>query len=63
MNKVVDKLIKHFGNQTKVAVFLQTKTQNVSYWHLHGDIPLRLLPKCAKELGVTLHDLRPDIYE
>ena len=51
------------GSQSKLAAAIGTSQQLVSYWLANGKpLPAEFVLAAEAKLGVSRHDLRPDIY-
>jgi len=62
-NTPVSKLLEKAGSQTLLAKMLGTSQQNISNWNNAGKpLPAEFVLAAEKELGISRHDLRPDIY-
>ena len=63
----IDIYLNYFkGNQSKAARALGVRQQNFWYW-LNGkkvrEMPVEYVPKAAKIIGKTAHDLMPSIFD
>ncbi len=58
----LEKAIKHFKRAKYLAAVLGVGQTSVSAWKVKGVVPSKHCPKIAQLTGVSLHELRPDIY-
>lgn len=60
----LDKAIKVFGNQRKLALALGIKPPSVNRWVIKyaGRVPPEHLGRIYELTGVTPHEIRPDIH-
>lgn len=62
-NPLVAALARHEGNYSALARTLGVSRQRLQHWLNAGTpIPAELVINAEKALGVSRHDLRPDIY-
>jgi DNA-binding transcriptional regulator YdaS (Cro superfamily) len=58
----VDKVIKHFGGQSKAAEALGLPPANVGMWKLRGRVPADKVLAVEAATGISRHELRADIF-
>ncbi len=58
----LEKAIKHYKRAKHLAEVLGVGQTSVSAWKVSGVVPTKHCPKIAQLTGVTLHELRPDVY-
>lgn len=58
---VIDKLIKHFGSQRKLAAAVGVTAQSVTKWKRNG-IPAARVLELERLSGISRHEMRPDIF-
>jgi DNA-binding transcriptional regulator YdaS (Cro superfamily) len=61
-NKGLEKAIKHYKKAKYLAAVLGVGQTSVSAWKVKGVVPAKHCPKIAQLTGVSLHELRPDVY-
>ena len=55
--------VERAGSQSELARKIETSQQSVSYWvSKHKPMPAEYVLRAEKELGLSRHFLRPDIY-
>jgi len=60
--KALVSAIKLAGGQSALARFCGIKQQTIGVWLKTGRVPAARVLQVEKAVGVSRHDLRPDIY-
>lgn len=58
----IQKAIKQAGSNNKLATMIQTHRQNIDNWARSGEPPAEFCPAIKQATGVSLAELRPDIF-
>jgi DNA-binding transcriptional regulator YdaS (Cro superfamily) len=58
----IEKAVKKAGNTGKLARAINTDRQLIEYWLRTGRPSPRFCQSIFASTGISLHDLRPDVY-